>query len=326
MRQLKNGITSKKQMNRANLFRKVCVAILSIFLFASCQKEDKLIGTWERYGDDLAGMKVKVVKEGETMKGVIVFMPYKHRFVEGDIKWKNIKKITKNKYEFEDLYKIADNWENIVEINYHWTSIELVSEDEIYTRRFAKGSESVGTEQKWRRVIEQTKPNKNNNRQQAQQSLREQIENLIKNNYGSQWNILNDKQANWDKYDLENFILPERKRINNPDYPYIIKGDFDGNGKLDYVATLSKSNDNRMSKLAIILDNGNVYFYDLEPGLYSLGCGTERQIHIYDEDGETLINSVNLKGDGISVGIFETGYSFVIYWTGSNFESIYTGD
>jgi|GEM_PF-4788663 len=158
------------------------------------------------------------------------------------------------------------------------------------------------------------------NKQQMQKSIREEFENLIKNNYGSQWYILNDKQANWDKYDLENFILPAR--TNDPDYPYIIKGDFDGNGKLDYAATLSKSNDNKMSKIIILLDNGDVYFWDLDPRLYSFSCITERKITShYDDD-----LMVNLKGDGIGLGIYETGYSEVIYWTGSDFRSIYNGD
>jgi len=40
MRQLKNGTTPTNQMSKANLFRKVCVAILSILLFASCQKSN----------------------------------------------------------------------------------------------------------------------------------------------------------------------------------------------------------------------------------------------------------------------------------------------
>ena len=168
--------------------------------------------------------------------------------------------------------------------------------------------------------VNATRENTSNKRQQMQESVREEFENLIKNNYGSQWYILNDKQANWGEYALENFILPAR--TNDPDYPYIIKGDFDGNGKLDYAATLSESNDNEMSKIIIILDNGNVHFWDLEPGLYSFHCITERKITShYDDD-----LMVNLKGDGIGLGIYETGYSEVIYWTGSDFRSIYNGD
>ena len=131
------------------------VAILGFvgIFFLSCQNNDKIIGTWERYGDGLAGMRIEVVKEGNHIKGTIILEGDNELspFVVGDVKWKNIKKTTINKYEFEDLYKQGIST-NITETRYNLASIELVSENEIYIRQFARGNEFIGTEQKWERV------------------------------------------------------------------------------------------------------------------------------------------------------------------------------
>ena len=139
-------------MKTSNLIILLC---LSIFLLSSCKNNDKIIGTWERYGDDFAGMRVKVVKEGEHIKGTIIFATDMSKellgFAEGDVKWKNIKKTTENKYEFEDLGKSPVGLGKF-QPSYDLTNLELVSENEIYTRGFSKGTEWIGTEQKWKRV------------------------------------------------------------------------------------------------------------------------------------------------------------------------------
>jgi hypothetical protein len=129
---------------------------LSILLFTSCQKNDKLIGSWERYDDANAGMKVQVLKEGESFKAAITFATDSNKllgFVEGDIKWKNIKKTTENRYEFEDLYKRGVIFTDKFEPSYALTNLEIISDDEIHTRVFSKGTEWIGTEQKWRRIV-----------------------------------------------------------------------------------------------------------------------------------------------------------------------------
>ena len=44
-----------------------------LLLASNSFAQDKLIGTWERTGDDFAGAQVKVFKTGSTFKGKIVF-------------------------------------------------------------------------------------------------------------------------------------------------------------------------------------------------------------------------------------------------------------
>ena len=142
-------------MSRGYFFAKVCFVVLSVLFFSSCQNNDKIIGTWERYGDVLEGMRIKVVKEGEHLKGTIIYstdFSKERGFAEGDVKWKNIKKMTDAKYEYEDLKKTRVPYSDLFEPSYGLSNLELVSENEIYTRVFSKGTEYVGTEQKWKRV------------------------------------------------------------------------------------------------------------------------------------------------------------------------------
>jgi hypothetical protein len=165
--------------------------------------------------------------------------------------------------------------------------------------------------------VNTTRENTSNKGQQKQESLRGQIENIVINKYGSKWHILNDKQAHWDEYEFKEFILPERNK--NPDSPYIIQGDFNGNGRLDYAATFSSDNKST-SKLAIIFDNGDVYFEDLGSERYGLYLQTKQEISsVYDEF------SVNLIGDGIGIVKYEE-YAYVMYWDGKGFKTIQTSD
>ncbi|MDP1623783.1 MAG: hypothetical protein Q8M08_15765 [Bacteroidales bacterium] len=129
--------------------------LISISLLTSCKKEDKLVGNWERYGDRFEGMKIHVVKEGESFKASIVFVTDSIKlggFVVGDIKWKNIKKITDNKYEFEDLAKKQSIYTDKFEPSYVLANLEMITDDEIHTRNFSKGLEAIGTEQTWKRA------------------------------------------------------------------------------------------------------------------------------------------------------------------------------
>ncbi len=153
-------------------------------------------------------------------------------------------------------------------------------------------------------------------KQEENSSLRDRIESIVKNKLGSQWYILNDKQAKWDNYDLENLIVPYRNE--NPDYPYIIKGDFDGNGKLDYAATFSESGD-LVSKIAIIFDSGKVYFWDIEyPTLCMLDCEKKQDIYRLNYD-----SSVKLIGDGIAIFYSGEGGE-LICWDGTEFKVIFS--
>lgn len=84
------------------------VFVLSFISLTNLFAQDKLVGTWERTGDDLAGVKIKVFKTGDSFRGKILFVTQSMIggcFKVGEIKWMNILKAGDNYYELDDLTK-----------------------------------------------------------------------------------------------------------------------------------------------------------------------------------------------------------------------------
>ena len=128
---------------------------LLILIFTSCQQQDRLIGKWERLGDRFKGMQIEVSNEGGSFKAEIVATTdsiEQRGFVKGDIKWKDINKISKNKYEFQDLGKIQIVLSEKFTGDYSLARLEFVSDTLIRTRLFTKGDEDIGTETQWKKV------------------------------------------------------------------------------------------------------------------------------------------------------------------------------
>lgn len=75
-----------------------------LFFLTGCK--ESIEGTWIRQGDDLQGMKIKVIKGDNTTYGIIVNNSDKEgSFKINETKWNNIKKVGKDNYECEDLRK-----------------------------------------------------------------------------------------------------------------------------------------------------------------------------------------------------------------------------
>lgn len=132
--------------------KKFVILILSLSLIVlSCQREDEIIGTWVRTGDELSGMKVQVIKQGNILNGVIVYSTNYTKskgFIENDIKWKGIKNIEGKNFEFEDLAKTVDNYSIIIDVDYSLARL-IIENNIIYIRMYTKGTEQIGTEQIW---------------------------------------------------------------------------------------------------------------------------------------------------------------------------------
>src|SRR5687768_4752946 len=54
------------------------------------------------------------------------------------------------------------------------------------------------------------------------------LENRLKNEFDGKLHVLTDKEAKWNKEDLDFIILPARKK--DPMFPIIAKGDFNWDG------------------------------------------------------------------------------------------------
>lgn len=139
-----------------NTIKTLTFVLLNILFFSSCNHQDKLIGKWERYGDPLAGMTIEVTNVGGSFKAEIVAAPDSIQlsgFYVGDIKWRDIKKIEENKYEYVDLKKTGIPYTDPPRFKSDngLARLELVGDTIVKTRIFAKGNEDFGAETTWKR-------------------------------------------------------------------------------------------------------------------------------------------------------------------------------
>lgn len=113
--------------------------------------QDKLIGTWERTGDDLAGAQVKVFKTGSTFKGKIVFSTQAMKeacFDVGEIKWMNIIKAGKGYYEMDDLSKNGSDCSSW----YAYKYIEFSDDTHITITSMTTDPTTSGNFQTWTKI------------------------------------------------------------------------------------------------------------------------------------------------------------------------------
>ena len=146
--------------------------------------------------------------------------------------------------------------------------------------------------------------------------LETQVNRMLQTKFPNQWQVVNDSFSKWPDDVFDYFIAGKRKE--NPDYPYIAKGDYNVNGKADYAALVV--NDKRDKyRIAILLDSTKVIVW--EDDVQGAAIATNPKEDIGSIDGKIA----KLKGDGINVEFFEKS-SWVLYWDGSSFKKIWTGD
>ena len=116
------------------------------------------------------------------------------------------------------------------------------------------------------------------------------------------------------------FIVPKRK--DSPNYPYITKGDFNADGKIDIAAVVTNEKKSKY-QIAIMLEADKILFWN-EDILEDAAISTVTKSEIEGMEGEKT-KKVKLKGDGINIEYFERG-SFVVYWDKVSFKRIQTGD
>ena len=115
---------------------------------------DPLEGNWVRYDDDthVAGMTVAVVNNGGVLEGhIIQMMDGIGIFNVGQVKWHNIKKISENRYDLDDLFNInnGQTW-SVSDIPSHITIIKDGQRLTLITDR----TEGTGNHQIWEKMDE----------------------------------------------------------------------------------------------------------------------------------------------------------------------------
>lgn len=142
-------------------------------------------------------------------------------------------------------------------------------------------------------------------------------------NESAAWHVLNDKEARWISGQFEYFIAPKRK--DNPDYPYIAAGDFDGDNRPDLAAVVTDST--RVNYQLIIIsdiDSNRKINYWKEDILEDAAISTAPKGDIEGTVNEK-VKKVKLGSEAIHVEYFEKA-SFIIYWNGKSFKRIQQGD
>jgi len=149
--------------------------------------------------------------------------------------------------------------------------------------------------------------------------LTEKIDKILAHQYGNRFRVLTDTNNNFEKYEMDQFVKPERK--NNEYYPYIVNGDFDGDGFMDYAALVQDRQVRQylLSRLAIVWGNDN-----------SIEINNEACSAIDLFKGNITVEGIDeapiyVKNDAIGVECFEKS-SWVLYWDGSSFQKIWTSD
>jgi hypothetical protein len=148
------------------------------------------------------------------------------------------------------------------------------------------------------------------------------VNGLLDAKYEGKWVVVNDSVAQWLPDIFSYFIVKGRKK--DKEYPYIVKGDFNGDGEND-IAALVKEKKTNDYQLAIILRNVNktdksdYHFWKEDIDLAAIEPYPKGEIMNLDT------KPVQMLGDGITVEYYEKA-SFVIYWDGKGFKRVYTSD
>ncbi len=146
------------------------------------------------------------------------------------------------------------------------------------------------------------------------------VNTLLKNKYGDTWVVVNDVGANWPKDVYDYFVVTKRK--TDPNYPYIAKGDYNGDGKEDLAALVNKKG-TKEYQVAIISDHQSLtpVFYTWKEDIDVAAVSTYPKDELNGINGE----KIKMKGDGVGIEYYETS-SFVLYWNGTTFKRVWTGD
>lgn len=132
-----------------------------------------------------------------------------------------------------------------------------------------------------------------------------------------EYRVVTDKDRNWDKYEFDNFVTPERFKFSY--YPYIVKGDFDGDNVPDLAAEVRNTNNN-YTRLALLWGNSKkLTFYDGQL------CSALSFVPANEWKSHWEEASVTLAADAIMVTCYEKS-AWLLYWNGRSFQQYWMSD
>ncbi|MBY0497073.1 MAG: hypothetical protein K2Y23_22955 [Cyanobacteria bacterium] len=123
------------------------------------------------------------------------------------------------------------------------------------------------------------------------------------------YRLTTDADRNWDKYEFDTFVTPGRAA--SPQYPFAVRGDFDGDGRedfaLDVVETASRS-----ARLALVWGHGGVMFLDNEL------CSAMSLVEPKELKSHWEARPLKLSTHAIEINCYEKS-SYLLYWDGNGF-------
>ena len=151
------------------------------------------------------------------------------------------------------------------------------------------------------------------------------VNEFLRSRPGRKWHVVTDKQAAWDKQDLEYYLTAGRKK--DPNYPFIIKGDFNGDNKMDYAALVTNDKiyyDALVTRVAILPAEGSVVLIDENSFNKTVLTAVPKSSMIEGYDGTfDTTKKVKVKYDAIDVNNHDGG-GYYIYWDGTEFKLLYS--
>jgi len=134
------------------------------------------------------------------------------------------------------------------------------------------------------------------------------------------YHLVTDAESGWTMDALEYFVYPQRKK--DPDYPYIVRGDYNCDGRPDIAALVTDSSAKQV-KLAFIYDGDtkiNWWKEDMQGA--ALKNMVKQEFGAMRDEKEL---KVSLPCDAVEAEWFEKATQ-VIFWNGRKFENVWTAD
>lgn len=147
--------------------------------------------------------------------------------------------------------------------------------------------------------------------------LEAEVNAVLANQYGAKYRVVADKDRGWDKYEFEHFVLPNRKTFEY--YPYIVKGDFDGDKVADLAAEVVNT-ENNYHRLAFVWGGDKrLTFYDGQL------CSAISFLPANEWKSHWEAVAVHLEADAILVECYEKS-AWILYWDGRAFQQYWMSD
>lgn len=151
-------------------------------------------------------------------------------------------------------------------------------------------------------------------------TLTERANMLLRQNQNlSGYELANDSNSNWDVYTMN--LIHQQRDENGLEFPYIVRGDFDGNSKYD-IAFIAKKSGKRKMFIFMNTESGNYYNIDFEAD--GISYAKPSVYESFPGDGGTN-ERINILNDAIFVSYFESSAS-VHYYDGGIFKSLIISD